>query len=170
MPKETWKPIPDYPLYEASDLGRIRSWNQASGRSKPRIMKTPTHPKTGYSYVCICNKNGTRQFTVHRLILLAFVGPCPDGLQSCHYNGNRTDNRIDNLRWDSRKNNAIDKHRHNTTVMGEKVHTAKLIPSNVLRIRERYATGETLTAIAEDYPVNVQSIHYIVHRKTWKHI
>lgn len=49
---------------------------------------------------------------VHRLVLEAFVGPCPSGCEGCHYDGNPANNIVSNLRWDTTKNNCLDKRRH----------------------------------------------------------
>lgn len=97
---EIWKDIPGYKgLYQASNLGRIRSFKLKDVR-----VLVPHLTNYGYETVAL---NGTRK-TVHRLIALTFL-PNPDKLPIVdHINGNRTDNRVDNLRWVDRVTN-----RHN---------------------------------------------------------
>jgi hypothetical protein len=49
---------------------------------------------------------------VHRLVLEAFVGPCPDGMECCHEDGDSTNNRVDNLRWDTHEANVRERLEH----------------------------------------------------------
>lgn len=44
----------------------------------------------------------------------AFVGPCPEGMEVCHNNGDCTDNRLENLRYDTKSANMLDRVRHGT--------------------------------------------------------
>lgn len=100
--RREWRPIPGHPGYEASDDGLVRSLDRldkAGRQRKGRILKQ--HLLNGYPAVRI---NG-RSLRVHRLVLLAFEGPCPKGMEACHYNGNPLDNRIENLRWDTHRSN-----------------------------------------------------------------
>lgn len=103
--RREWRPIPGHPGYEASDDGLVRSLDRidASGKQrKGRVLKQRL--ANGYPVVNI----GGRTVKVHRLVLLAFEGPCPKGMEACHYNGNRQDNRIDNLRWATHRHNLRD--------------------------------------------------------------
>lgn len=50
----------------------------------------------------------------HQIILETFIGLCPKGMETCHNNGIKMDNRLKNLRWDTRKSNGIDRRNHNT--------------------------------------------------------
>jgi HNH endonuclease len=58
------------------------------------------------------NKLTTR--TVHTLVLQAFVGPCPAGMEACHYDGDKANNKLGNLRWDTKRANELDAIRHRT--------------------------------------------------------
>lgn len=113
------RPIPGFPGYLASDDGTIWTQklkggnNRAAGRlsSTPRPLKTHQN-KDGYLRVCF-DLNG-RVFTrfVHCLILETFVGPAPDGTEACHYpDPTRTNNALNNLRWDTRLENVHDRYR-----------------------------------------------------------
>lgn len=117
---EQWKPIPGWEgIYEVSDKGRVkavaRSYTQRPGVRafrKERILAT--HPvRSGHHIVSLRQVSRRRVSTgVHRLVLLAFVGPCPAGMEACHNNGIPSDNRIENLRWDTPSANTYDKVRH----------------------------------------------------------
>lgn len=116
--KELWMPALGFEgSYEVSDHGRIRSLDRmitdSRGREygrKGKILSPPTLPN-GYVH-CMLSK-GVRKY-VHRLVLEAFVGPCPDGMEACHGDGVRTNNALRNLRWDTRSENHRDKVRHGT--------------------------------------------------------
>lgn len=89
--------------------GQGRNW-------KGRILKPKSRiDKTGYLNVSLC-KSGTHSKEIHRLVLEAFIGPCPLGMVACHNNGNAYDNKLSNLRWDTPRNNAIDTIRHGNNV------------------------------------------------------
>lgn len=119
---ERWAPIPDYEdRYEASDLGRIRSLVCKTGpRPAPRLVRGGRHT-WGYRTVSLHGR-GRRQVTclVHRLVLSAFVGPCPENMEARHLNNDRADNRLANLAWGTRVENARDKETHGTVARGRR--------------------------------------------------
>lgn len=63
----------------------------------------------GYLRAKLTRDAKSKLIMVHRLVLEAFVGPCPDGLEGCHGNGIPDDNRLDNLRWDTHESNMADR-------------------------------------------------------------
>jgi len=103
---EQWRPIPEFEgLYEASDLGRIRS---------PRVMLKQRLNNKGYPVVELSKDGRSRESLVHRQVLLAFQGGPPPGNECRHLNGIPTDNRIENLAWGSHSENAVDQVAHGT--------------------------------------------------------
>ncbi len=103
---EQWRAVPGWDeLYYASDLGRI---------SSRRVVLKPWVSCGGYKIVAFSRGGVVTKFPVHRLVLLTFAGPNPEGTEACHNNGDRTDNRATNLRWDSRSANRLDAVAHNT--------------------------------------------------------
>lgn len=118
---EVWRPIAGYVgHYEVSDRGRVRSVDRLVTDRVGRTRKirgkilSPSVRKSGHLNVNL--KVGGESLTkaVHTLVLEAFVGPRPDGLECCHENGNPRDNRPANLRWDTRLGNVRDAQRHGT--------------------------------------------------------
>lgn len=113
---EIWKPIPEFPGYEVSDHGQVRSWRtyDPSGTfaCEPHLLKTP--PDRGYPCVDLHRDGRSHTKRVHRLVALVFLGPRPEGLQVCHYDGDKANNHISNLRYDSAKGNVADAIRHGT--------------------------------------------------------
>jgi hypothetical protein len=111
-----------------------------------------------------------RNYYTHRLVLLAFVGPCPEGLEGCHNDGDPSNNRLDNLRWDTRESNMADQIKHGVTTRGVKQWKAKLTAQRVREIRAAYANGQSCREIAINYGVVTKTIFDVVHRHTWFHV
>lgn len=122
---EQWLPVVGYEgLYEVSDMGRVRSLDRAVWRDDARCrphyvtyrgremrLSRQAH---GYVGVILWRDGKYRNVRVHRLVLEAFVGPCPRGMETLHGNGQRNDNRLANLRWGTQEENAEDRVRHGT--------------------------------------------------------
>lgn len=124
-PNEEWRPIPGYLGYEASDAGRVRSLPRVTARrdGKPytvsgRVMRLRQR-KDGYLEV---NMYGTTVIKVHILVLAAFVGPRPDGFHGCHNDGDKTNNRATNLRWDTPSANSQDAVKHRQHPFSARTH------------------------------------------------
>lgn len=98
---EQWKILPGYDgRYAVSDGGRV--WSRHSNR----VLVGGT--ASGYRVVCLRLHGENRTELVHRLVLLTFLGPAPEGREACHGDGDRLNNRLDNLRWDTRSANTRD--------------------------------------------------------------
>lgn len=136
---ERWLPIPGYEgLYEVSDRGRVRSMDRMvrSNNSNVQfkrgmVLKISKSNRCNYMTVGLTRENNHRRFFVHRLVLMAFVGPCPDGMEACHGNGVADDNRLSNLRWDTPSENIRDLVRHGTHVQSSKTHCVHGHPFDV---------------------------------------
>ena len=120
----------------------------------------------------VVHLTGDKLAYIHRLVLEAFVGPQPNGMECRHLNGARDDNRLSNLAWGTYAENNADRLRHGIVniVKGEKQHNSKLVTFQVLEIRKRVAAGETMAAVARDYNVGEMCVSRIVKRKSWAHI
>ena len=103
---ETIIPIPNFSRYKASSNGYIIS-NYTGNPRKPCLCRD------GYERLCMRRDDGKDvTMYVHRLILLTFHGEQPDGMEACHNDGDRRNNRADNRRWDTHSNNNRDIHKH----------------------------------------------------------
>jgi hypothetical protein len=164
---EFWKPIPNYEKYEVSNLGRVKSLHYGK-TGKTRGIKHWTD-KDGYLRVGLYRDRKQKMFLVHRLVLLAFVGECPDGLQVAHLNGQPDDNRLANLAYVTKSENESHKKLHGTDIYarGEKNGSAKLGEDDVREIRRRLARGETQQTIAREYGVSQAIISLIKTGRSW---
>ena len=131
MKNETWKDIEGYEgIYQISNTGRVKSYDKiytfTANRSgiiysctvlrRGRILKL-RHDKDNYPRVGLYNKKNYQKWhSVHRLVLNAFAGPCPDNMEACHNDGDPTNNNVDNLRWDTHINNMVDRDKHHNSI------------------------------------------------------
>lgn len=164
-------PIPEFPGYYADETGNIFSeWVATSGGSKrvPNKMKL-LKPKLAHGYLALQLKQGHTIKTryVHQLILLTFEGPCPADMECCHNDGDRTNNTLSNLRYDTRKANAQDRQRHGTVARGTKINTNILTPDDVRGIRLSLEIGESEHAIAKSYGISRAVVNSIRHHRIW---
>lgn len=173
-------PIPGFPAYRVAVDGSVWScWQPIFlGRGgRKHILgnswqKLATNRgRKGYYRVALCP--GRKYRFVHQLVLEAFVGPCPPGMECLHGDGNPGNNRLDNLRWGTKSDNAADAIAHGAhpNNSGERHGMAKLTEADVRAIREEYATGKvSQRAIAIRYGVCQPHIGHIVRKAGWKSV
>lgn len=172
---EEWKPIPGFPEhYEASSLGRIRSLPRVSPhghRLRGRVLRDQGNGK-GYRYVTLGmgGKGKRRNVYVHRLVLLAFRGKPEPENQACHCDGNRSNNTLANLRWDTIAGNHADKYRHGTSAAGERNVNAVLSEGQVVDLLLRVRNGESIKSAAEQVGAQYSHACRIVRGERWRHV
>ena len=126
---ERWKPVTGHEgIYEVSNHGRVRSVDRTVTRSdgqvhrrKGKLLRTPLNQR-GYQVVNLCIQGKCQIRTVHSLIAETFIGTRPEGMEVCHNDGIKTNNRVDNLRYGTPSDNALDKVRHGTHHETVKTH------------------------------------------------
>lgn len=108
---------------------------------------------------------------VHRMVLESFVGPCPPGMQGRHVNENDpSNNRLENLAWGTRKQNAADKRQHGSHHQGSRCHRSKLTEADVIRIREMRRDGVSPAEIARAFGVARVTATRAALGDNWQHI
>lgn len=120
----------------------------------PERMQNPGCNSDGYYRA---NINGKHRL-VHNLVLEAFVGSRPKGMYACHNNGNPKDNRIENLRWDTPKNNVKDRNGHGTDQYGVKNPSAKYTDEQILGV---YFSPLKASQKVEKYGVRLSTVYLI---------
>jgi hypothetical protein len=94
----------------------------------------------------------------------SFVGPCPDGLEVCHNDGNPENNKLSNLRYGTQSSNQIDRIMHGGNPL------VKLKPEQIPVILERLARGEKGYKLASEYNVSPATISMIRNKRTWFYV
>lgn len=162
---EIWKPIRGFDgMYDVSNYGRVRSNSRivrhnlgGDKRLNERIV-SKLITVNGYCQVFLY-KNGKRSVRlVHRLVLQAFVGECPVGMEVRHLNSVRTDNRLCNLAYGTHSDNVID------TIKLGRNGNQKLNPELVVTIRKRLDDGELVKDLASEYNVSTRAISKVKNR------
>lgn len=177
---EIWKPIPGFgDHYEASSLGRIRvrartvikphsrTGRPVAYRYPAKVLRPSKSTKQGHLSVTLAVDGTNYNQSVHRLVLLAFDGPCPEGMEGCHNNGIAWDNRIANLRWDTHAANNGDRKFHGTYLLGEDHKMAKLTE---IQVREILASSLHYEEVAVRYGISRTQAHRICRGQAWKHL
>jgi hypothetical protein len=166
---EEWREIPGFDgRYEASSLGRIRS----TGRPHPQRTRTGAIAmvfrrervlklgKKGLGYFNV--ELAGKSHAVSRLVCLAFNGPCPDGLDCAHLNGNSSDNRPENLKWATRSENMLHRRDHGTS--------SKLSDSQVIEIYRRRKAKEPAKALAREFGIHPETVFKIGNGRLRSHV
>lgn len=168
---EEWRPVAGFDGYYISNHGRVRS-------PKRGILKGHVVMRNGKpSYITVFIRRVTR--SVHSLVLDAFVGPRPIGMEGCHNDGNGLNNTPYNLRWDTHQSNMADAialgtfvkpngfKKGNTLGRGTANVNAKLQECDVLNIRALSREGVSAKAVAIFYGLNPSTVQRIVNGKAW---
>ena len=157
---ENWKNVVDFEgIYEVSDFGNIRS-------AKTKQLKKITIDAHGRPYLGLWKNNKQKICKPHTLVMEAFVGLRPKGMECCHNDGNPQNNHLSNLRWDTPKNNQADRVKHGTTNRGEQCGKAKLTLEQIRVIRQ---DNRLQRIIAAEYGVQQNTISRIKSGIRWAH-
>ena len=159
--KEIWRDMPSDFRYEISSLGRVK--NKKTGK-----IRKPSSTPAGYQVIVLTYKNKkSKGVYVHREVMAAFKGECPGGLNVSHINGNNTDNRLENLCYETHLENIRRKKIHGTQTHGESHGTARLTEKEVSEIRNKREAGMKLLEIANLYGISFQHVSRICKRENW---
>jgi len=162
-----------YPGYRVGTDGSVWSWKCKDGTRVKRWKQLKPWTARGGYLITRFTVDGVQHYrSVHAVILEAFVGPRPVGCEGCHNNNDPADNRLENLRWDTPKNNCVDRAANgfiNKVLRGESHPRATLTWDQVREIRRiRQEEGKTLQAIATLFATSKRTVLDIVHNRIWK--
>jgi HNH endonuclease len=169
-----YKQIGRFAGYRFSNNGNVQTrWvpELQPGVSGPRRflrdewLDEPTFPVPS-GYVLTHVYQGKRRLTrkVHNLMLEAFVGPCPPGMECRHLDGVRNHNVLSNLVWGTKSENTIDQVKHGTH------HMIKLAPELVRSIRAEFAVCKNRSMLARKHGLDKSTIWHLIAGNTWKHV
>lgn len=168
---EIWKPICGCPHYEVSNMGRVRSLYGTPHLLKLSVgvrRKIASGHFPGYLLVSLAEDGKIKKCYVHALVLEAFVGPRPDGMECLHGDGGPLDNRLVNLSYGTRsKNLKDDRARDGTDNRGEKHPLHKLTTEDVQEMRRQFAAGIPQVEIARSFCINQSAVSRICNGKRW---
>lgn len=175
-PDEQWKDIPGWEgLYQVSSAGLFRRLTSPKPDYPVLSLVAVNIAPNGYARVRLFKGVSRKYVYVHRLVMLAFKGVCPEGMQVNHIDGNKINNHLNNLEYVTPQQNIT----HAQTVLGThqgrkglQVRGFKVVlnETKVREIRALSAQSTTHTQIARLYHVSIAAISLIVHRKNWKHV
>lgn len=177
MTEEVWNDIPGFEgFYSASSIGRIRSedrvistYSQKARRStvqrrKGVVLATCITP-AGYESVTLSLEGYATTKRVNILVCEAFHGKKKNGMQVRHLDGNKLNNRQENLKWGTAKENQKDRVRHGTDIRGEDVVTSKLTVPDVIEVLESRTYSEYVGK-----PISRTQYYRIKKGESWAHI
>lgn len=122
---ERWKDVVGFEgFYEVSNQGRVRSVDREDSRGRfwPAQILAPGAQPSGHLSVSLSRDGKRTMRKVHRLVLAAFVGPCPEGMEGLHSDDDPTNNTLPNLRWGTRGENLLDSVRNGRHSGSRKTH------------------------------------------------
>lgn len=139
--REIWKPIPGLAgKYQASNLGRIRSVKLSGSRTQGKVLSSQQEHDGRYRVSIHCSNEASKwqlkRYLVHRLVMLAFRGDCPEGHEVNHKDGDHTNNVLSNLEYKSKRYNYDHAIQHKLTAWGTKNGNHKLSAEAVTYIKE----------------------------------
>lgn len=151
---ETHRPIPGFEgKYTITNLGRVFSKHPPCRFLKPIIKRD------GYAAVNLCDGLGSRKmFAIHRLVMEAFCGPAPLGMEVSHIDGNPTNNEFTNLRYETHSVNCQRRRDHGTQAFNRNTR----IPENAIpSIQEMRRNGLSLSSIAREFGCSRETIRRV---------
>ena len=168
-PNETWRPIPGFPGYSVSDLGRVRSESRTVMRDgtpvrlNGRILSGSPN-SDGYPHFGARRDGKTVMVRVHQAVMWAFVGPQERGVAVRHIDGTRANCALTNLAYGTRAQNVEDA-RAQGVFRPENMAASKLTTADAIAIA---GSDEPAAVLAEKYGVAKTTIHHVRGGSTWR--
>ena len=147
-------------------------WGHSSGW---KLLKQTVRKGDGRTIVSLYDGLSCRQYNVHTLVLLAFVGPCPPGMECRHFpDRNPANNCLENLSWGTRSQNQQDRITHGTSNRGMKYNSGehhgqvKLSWKAVRRLRKYHSSGRySASKLGLLFNIGRRYVYRIVNMECW---
>lgn len=166
-----WRQLNSFPDYSVSSCGNVRRNAGSPKCASNRVLKQSSY-HNGYRRVSICSQGKARYCLVHRLIAEAFIPNPHSKPQVNHRDGDRTNNRVENLEWATNAEN----NQHAFKVLGRSVvrgsanGKAKLSEKTVYKIKKRIKEGARNKELIAEFGVTNCDASLIRHERIWKHV
>lgn len=162
--------VAGFPGYGVDTDGDVWTCRQSNGLYAP-IWRKLSPSKVRYHLVKLHRGDKSfRSVSIHTVVLETFVGPCPSGMEGCHNDGDKANNRLRNLRWDFPFANSNDKRIHGTMARGSRQGLARLTEEGVALVRRLRSQGESFASLGRRFGVRPHTIRQAVVGATWKHV
>ncbi len=176
---EMWVDIKNYEgIYQVSSLGRVkklyREWFGGNGglRFTGEKIFEPHYSKFGYNHLSLNKDGGVKDFRVCRLVCAAFHPNSENKPFVNHKDGNKANDREDNLEWNTRSENDLHAYKNGlrTPMKGSLNGMATITEDLVKQIRAEYKGERTYHKLAQKFGLRNDHIGNIVRRDIWKHV
>lgn len=157
-------PIPNFPGYGVTKLGKVYSCRMRWKKGKWRLLKPHPH-EHGHLTLMLVQNGKFKTVHVHQLVLYTFVGPCPKGMECRHLDGNALNNKKSNLKWGTRKQNRADCIKHGTYWRGGNGQR-KVWESTRVRFVKLRKQGWKMADIAAEFKIAKVTLYK--YQKIWK--
>lgn len=165
---EIWKDIENFKgLYQVSNFGKVKSFHKTN---LGNILKAYDNGR-GYLFVHLC-KDGKRKYGyIHKLVAKAFLKNPKKHTVVNQVDGNRKNNKENNLEWCTQKQNMEHASRNNLILKGERCHKSKLKNKDVVKIRKMYKEQKiTHRELGKMFKICPTVVSRIINKKIWKHL
>jgi hypothetical protein len=164
---EQWRQVVGWPEYEVSSFGNVRRIS-IYHKSKAGHLRKLSINQHGYIRIGLCRENRVTWVFVHRLVAEAFLPkPLCGQTQIAHKNSIKTDNRIENLRWDTPVGNASDRWGDGTYKTGELHQSSKVNWCMANEIRKKKMAGISAKNLMAEYGLSKTTIYSIIRGSRW---
>ena len=166
---ERLMPVTEHDGYFITESGKVFCARPINGKGSRQCQLRPVK--------LLCSSGGYLQFgadrykvSVHKAVATAFIGPCPEGLEVAHRDGNKSNNHVSNLEYASHTENEKMKHMHGTDPSGSRNGASKLTWAQVVDIKHRVRNGKRGTArrVALEYGISESTVSMLLSGKRWR--
>ena len=164
---EEWRSVPGLdPAYQVSNLGRFRALPRTCPQKGGGTRYLPAQMlAVQFNRYCTVQARG-KSYSLHKLVLLAFVGAPQPGQVCRHLDGSPQNNRLDNLAWGTPHENQMDRFDHDTACKGSENYRAILTEDDVRKIMAlRHLRSPKTTA--EAVGCDVSLVKHVVYGQSW---
>lgn len=172
MEEIEYRDIPEWPGYRVSSSGIVESRWKGKGVHRRMhgdwaTLKQSRH-SDGHLVVGLFCQGRKRQWQVHQLVLIAFIGPRKPGMVGRHLDDNKDDNRLANLSWGTPADNAMDRCRNGKTSRGSRHYASKFTPDSLSEAKSMRDSGCTWQAIGDTFGVTKSNARKAVLGIHWR--